>query len=126
MAFAAVLLLLVLSPLSLFCAAVNFPNQDAALESASQATLRPDDDAFYQPPPGFENTAPGTILKHRPVPNPITLNNKDGIKPKAAWQILFRTQNSLGKPIATVTTVLKPNGRPNPNNLFGYNFFSVC
>jgi hypothetical protein len=124
MAFAAVLLLLVLSPLSMFCAAVSFPNQDAPLDSASRATVMPDDDAFYKPPPGFETTAPGSILRYRPVPNPITLNNKDAVKPKAAWQILYRTQNSLGKPIATVTTVLQPfNGKR--NNLFGYNFFSV-
>jgi hypothetical protein len=125
MTFVAVFLLLVLSPLSLFCAAVALPNQNAALETASLATLQPDDDPFYKPPSGFEATAPGSILRYRPVPNPITLNNKDGVKPKAAWQILFRTQNSLGKPIATVTTVLQPNGRPKPNNLFGYNFFSV-
>lgn len=125
MAIITVLLLLLLNPLSFLCAAIASPLQNASLETSSQATLQPDDDPFYKPPPGFEATAPGTILRHRPVPKPITLNNKDGVKPKAAWQLLFRTQNSLGVPIATVTTILQPHGRPKPNNLFGYNFFSV-
>lgn len=116
MAVIPVFLLLLLSLLS-----IASPLQDAP----PTTLLMPDDDIFYKPPPGFENTAPGTILKHRPVPNPLTLNNKDGIKTKAAWQLLFRTQDSLGKPIATVTTIIQPHGPPKPNNLFGYNFFSV-
>jgi hypothetical protein len=124
MAFAAILLLLVLSPLSLFCSAVSLPNQDDSLDTASRALVMPDDDAFYKAPPGFESTAPGTILRYRPVPNPITLDNKGAVKLKAAWQILYRTQNSLGNPIATVTTVLEPKNAKR-NNLFGYNFFSV-
>ncbi|TID27566.1 hypothetical protein E6O75_ATG00333 [Venturia nashicola] len=125
MAIIAALLLFCLSPLFSLRAAVASPLQNAALEITSPTKLvMPDDDDFYKPPPGFEATAPGTILKHRPVPNPLTLNNKDAIKPKAAWQFLFRTQNSLGKPIATVTTIIQPHGPPKPNNLFGYNFFS--
>lgn len=125
MAVFARLLLLLLNPLSILCMVIASPLQNNALETTLHATLRPDEDPFYKPPPGFETTAPGTILRHRPVPNPLTLNNKDGIKPKAAWQLLFRTQDSLGKPIATVTTIIQPHGTPKPNNLFGYNFFSV-
>jgi len=125
MAFASVLFLLLLSPLSLFCAAVNIPSQGDTLQTTQRTTLLPDEDSFYKPPLGFEATAPGSILRYRPVPNPITLNNKDAVKPKAAWQILYRTQNSLGKPIATVITVLQPHNVKR-NSLFGYNFFSVC
>lgn len=66
---AALLLLLVLSPLSFLCAAVTFPLQDVVLEIASQSTLPPDEDPFYKPPPGFETAAPGAILRHRAVPN---------------------------------------------------------
>ncbi|KAE9971856.1 hypothetical protein EG328_005337 [Venturia inaequalis] len=125
MAVIAGLLLLLLTPLSFLCVADASPLQNAALENKTPTALvMPDNDDFYKPPLGFETTAPGTILKHRLVPNPLSLNNKDGIKPKAAWQLLFRTQNSLGKPIATVTTIIQPHGTPKPNNLFGYNFFS--
>jgi hypothetical protein len=68
----------------------------------------PDNDPFYGPPSGYENAALGSILRYRKPPRPISLNNVTPIKPKAAWQIQFRTQNSLGKPEAGVVTVLVP------------------
>jgi pimeloyl-ACP methyl ester carboxylesterase len=65
----------------------------------------PSEDEFYQPPEGFENEPPGTILRTRGVttaflgliPNPVEAN-----------QILYRTTAVNGSAIATVTTVFKP------------------
>jgi hypothetical protein len=78
------------------------------------------DDPFYNPPPGFELTAPGTILKSRPIPRPIAIYNLllpvDG-----AWQLLYRTQDSLGRPDATIVTIIKPKNAK-PNNLFSESY----
>jgi hypothetical protein len=84
----------------------------------------PNEDDFYRPPQGYEKAAPGTILRHRPTPLPITLDNKAGINIKAAWQLLYRTQDSTGKPEATVTTILVPHNAKR-GNLFSYSWFSV-
>ena len=68
--------------------------------------LLPSVDPFYQPPSGFENQAPGAILRSRKIatayfgliPNPVQ-----------AWQLLYRTKAIDGSAIATVTTVFKPS-----------------
>ncbi|KAJ6781698.1 hypothetical protein PWT90_09507 [Aphanocladium album] len=65
----------------------------------------PGDDSFYNPPPGFETAAPGAILRHRPVPKPLST-----FKLSAAYQLLYRTTDSFGQAVATVTTVLVPPG----------------
>jgi hypothetical protein len=103
---------------------------DVAIEPAprtfgTRATLLPDQDDFYKPPPGLEQFKLGSIIRSRPVPNPITLNNVDAIKVKEAWQLLYRTQNSVEEPTATVVTVLVPY-RAKPGHLFSYSYFSVC
>jgi hypothetical protein len=82
------------------------------------------DALFYAAPAGFESTAPGTILRYRRAPRPITLDSITPILPKNAWQILYRTQNSVGEPKATVVTVLEPFN-PKRNNLFVESFFTV-
>jgi hypothetical protein len=86
--------------------------------------LFPDEDAFYKPDPGFESAKPGAILKYRPVPRAITLDNKNGLKLKEAWQILYRTQNGLAEPEANVVTVLVPF-KAKANKLFTLQYFSV-
>jgi len=63
-------------------------------------------DSFYQPPSGFENEAPGAILRQRSVvvsffglvPDPVE-----------AWQLLYRTTAVNGSAIAEITTVFKPS-----------------
>lgn len=65
----------------------------------------PDEDPFYQPPEGFAETNPGTVLKNRTInaaffgllPDPVT-----------AYQLLYRTASINGSAIATVTTVFVP------------------
>ncbi|UFS96488.1 lipase family protein [Nocardia huaxiensis] len=65
----------------------------------------PQNDPFYIPPLGWDSTPPGTVLNSRPV-------EVASMGPQAqdadAWQLLYRTTDTAGQPITTVTTVLRP------------------
>lgn len=82
----------------------------------------PNDDPFYTPPSGYESATLGTILNSRTVPNPLSLNDITPINYKSAWQLLYRTQNSLGNPEATVVTVIEPYNAKT-NHLFSLLYF---
>src|ERR1700753_531236 len=105
----------------------------AALDQASQGVLypamepkrMPENDEWYRPPKGFEREPRGTILKYRKAPRGISIDNKNKLKVKDSWQILYSTQNSVGDPEATVVTLIVPNN-PNKKRLFMYHWFSVC
>lgn len=93
------------------CAAEPEEDPQAPLvadESSSPTTegaltfTKPADDPFYVPPAGFEATAPGTILKSRNV-STITF----AVLTKSA-QMLVRSTDTKGNPIAVVTTVIVP------------------
>lgn len=75
----------------------------AAASIAWAALVPPSQDPFYQPTGDWKSTAPGAILAHRPVPNPLPK-----AKYSAAYQLLYRTTDALGNPIATTTTVIIP------------------
>jgi hypothetical protein len=75
--------------------------------------IPPSDDPFYQPPTGFESAKPGAILRSRPVPSALSLFQTIPLNLQGAWQLLYRTTDSLGNPVATVTTVMVPK---NANN----------
>lgn len=69
--------------------------------------LAPSSDPFYQPPAGFQNQAPGAILKSRKVETSFFGLVPDlGIE---AYQLLFRTTAINGSAITSVTTVFKPD-----------------
>jgi hypothetical protein len=95
-----------------------------ALEDAGPAVRTvtpPDDDEFYRAPPGYRNATLGSILRYRPVPNPLAIDNKTPFNIKAAWQIQYRTQNSVGEPEASIVTVLVPhNARPSHLHVYAY------
>jgi len=65
----------------------------------------PQNDPFYTPPSGWDSAAPGTVLHSRPV-------EVASLQPQAqdadAWQLLYRSTDTDGRPMATVTTVLRP------------------
>jgi hypothetical protein len=67
--------------------------------------ILPDDDPFYEPPPGFEHASPGTVVRSRDVELAFM-----GLIPQkfTAMQLLYRSSDRLGVPEATVTTVLVP------------------
>lgn len=79
----------------------------AAVPAAAAAPPPPQSDAFYQPPAGFEASAPGTVLRSRAVDVAAF-----GLLPQKvqAWQLLYRTTDTQDQPEATVTTVLLPVG----------------
>jgi hypothetical protein len=79
----------------------------------------PSDDPFYVAPSGYESSAPGTILRSRPVPSALSLFQTIPLNLKGAWQLLYRTTDSQGNPIATVTTVLVPKNA-DPKKLVSY------
>lgn len=63
----------------------------------------PDPDGFYWAPPDVGNFQPGDVIRSRPVA-------ATGFPGATAWQLLYRSTNSAGNPIAAVTTVLLPVG----------------
>ena len=69
----------------------------------------PVDDPWYVPPEGFESTAPGTILRSRTPPYPMAAFGVAKMNVAEAHQLLYRTTNSFGDPIATVSTILIPH-----------------
>ncbi|KAL2807733.1 secretory lipase-domain-containing protein [Aspergillus granulosus] len=71
--------------------------------------LTPGEDPFYQPPAGWETKPPGAILRHRTPPFPIAAFGLAKVNLDASHQILYRTTDSFGDPITTVTTVLVPH-----------------
>jgi hypothetical protein len=80
--------------------------------AASTAPPPPQNDPFYQPLSGYETTAPGTVLRSRQVEAAAF-----GQLPQhaLAWQILYRSTDTIGRPEATVTTLLEPAGA-NPSD----------
>jgi alpha-beta hydrolase superfamily lysophospholipase len=68
----------------------------------------PVDDPFYDPPPGFQHAAPGTVLRSRDVEVAFL-----GMIPQkfTATQLLYRTTDMNGAPEATATTVIAPAER---------------
>ena len=67
--------------------------------------LTPDDDPFYQPPAGYEQAHPGTVLRSRDVELGFL-----GLIPQriTATQLLYRSTNLHGDAEVAVTTVLVP------------------
>jgi hypothetical protein len=84
----------------------------------------PDNDPFYKAPPGIAEAKPGAVLRTRRTPNGITFDNKKAINIKDAWQILYRTQDSLGHSEANVVTVLVP-WKPKKDHHFSMAYFTV-
>ncbi|EED19821.1 hypothetical protein TSTA_030840 [Talaromyces stipitatus ATCC 10500] len=64
---------------------------------------------FYVPPEGFESTVAGSILRYRTPPYPIAAFSLAPINLAASYQILYRTTNSFGDAVATVSTILVPH-----------------
>lgn len=81
---------------------------EVRIEPAPALTLPPELDDFYRPSAGAVAAAErGQLLRVRqifPAFMGLLQLNVD------AWQLLYRTDNSRGEPIATVTTILRPRG----------------
>ncbi|VUC26671.1 unnamed protein product [Clonostachys rosea] len=75
------------------------------LAATSSTPLPPSQDPWYTAPVGYENVKPGTVLRLRHAPGNLT-DTMGHIS--TAYNVLFRTTNSLYKPTWAVTTVLVP------------------
>jgi hypothetical protein len=80
------------------------------------APIPPQSDPFYRPPTGWTSTPAGAILRWRPVQ--VAAFGALPLK-VSAWQILFRTTSSSGRPTVAVTTVIRPSSRQ-PSGLVSY------
>ncbi|WP_051407269.1 lipase family protein [Nocardia sp. CNY236] len=79
------------------------PDIGAATEPALPAY-----DEFYRPSADLVASAhPGDILAARPIEIASRLRESLGVR---AWQLSYRSNNSVDQPIAAVATVLKPRG----------------
>lgn len=73
--------------------------------SASAAPIAPPaDDPFYTPPTGFEQTAPGTVLKQRSV----TVTGLGIPLPVRSTQLLVRSSDTHDRPVAVASTLMVP------------------
>lgn len=71
---------------------------------ASAAVPIPANDAFYAAPSPLPDVAPGTVLRSRTVkPSALGL-----ALPLKAWQLLYTSTDTHGRPEATVATVIAP------------------
>ncbi|KAI5268793.1 secretory lipase-like protein 1 precursor [Aureobasidium subglaciale] len=78
----------------------------APLKRASAPPV-PQDDPFYLASSGFESSAPGTILKSRPLKD-FSFSGSVPLQVQAAYQLLFRTTDSLGNAQAAASTIILP------------------
>lgn len=80
--------------------ATPVPAQDAAA-----AVLPPSQDPWYKPPADFETAAPGAVLRVRAEPTNLagTIANCS-----AAYNVLYRSSDAVGRPSWAVTTLLVP------------------
>jgi hypothetical protein len=76
----------------------------SAAPTASAAIPPPAEDAFYAPPPGYEQTAPGTVLRQRSV----TVTGLGIPIPVRSTQFLVRSSDAHDRPVAVATTLMVP------------------
>jgi len=83
--------------------------------AASAEVTPPSDDPFYVPPVHLASHKPGAILRSREVTAP-------GVDDySAAYQLMYRSTDGKGKPIAAVTTLFLPSDPdPGPRHLFSF------
>lgn len=82
--------------------------------------LPPTEDPFYVPPAGLADQQPGSILRSRSI-GELSFQGVVPFQAKAAYQLLYRTTDSLGNASAAVTTIIVPNNA-NTSRLLSYQF----
>lgn len=78
----------------------------------------PSEDEFYSPPSGFEDAELGSILKMRTTPFQIT-SVYFPVNIANSWQVLVRSEDSLGNATAVVATIFEPY-EANSSRLLSY------
>lgn len=86
---------------------------------ATAAGPPPDEDPFFAVPKRLAKVANGAVLASRPVEavaGPLPM-------PATSWQVKYRSQDTQGRPTATVTTLMVPDAPwpgPGPRPLLSY------
>ena len=86
---------------------------------AGAAPVRPSADPFYAYAGEVAAAAPGTVLRTRQVA--LSVAGAPAALP--ATQVLYRTQDQLGQPSATVATIVRPALGAGPVKLLSYQTF---
>jgi pimeloyl-ACP methyl ester carboxylesterase len=71
---------------------------------ALASSAPPPQDPFYAPPASYAQARPGTVLATRQV----TVSFAGSPATTTATQVLYRTTDQLGRPAATVATIMRP------------------
>ncbi|MDQ3571334.1 MAG: lipase family protein [Actinomycetota bacterium] len=88
-----------------------------AVPAAEAQVPAPDHDPFYKAPRHLDEVRRGAILRSRPV----DLTALGLPLPFRSWQLLYRTNDTHGEPVATVATVILPlDGMAGPRPLLSY------
>ncbi|QPH02624.1 hypothetical protein C2857_006838 [Epichloe festucae Fl1] len=101
--------MVILSGLKLAAVAVLTVVTQAAPVQDLAVPAPPTQDSFYTLPKDLANHAPGTILRHRKPPSPISAFRLARQNLKDSHQIFYRTTDNFGNATATVLTVLVPH-----------------
>ena len=89
----------------------------AAAPPVAGALAPPASDPFYTPPAKLAQYPHGTILREREV----SISGALQFETASAYQLMFRTTNATGQPVAAVTTVLVPTSpAAGPRRLASY------
>jgi hypothetical protein len=91
------------------------------LAMTTAQVLPPSTDPWYKQPLDIASYQPGDLIRSRTISNliqpfvPVDVN----VSVENVYQFLYRTTNSLGEPVAAVTTLLVPFNA-NPTKLLSY------
>ena len=78
-------------------------------QESSSVVLPPSQDPFYSPPSDISGYGLGEIIRSRPPPGPLSgIAQYTAESVKGAYQLMFRTTNTVGDPAAAITTVIIP------------------
>jgi hypothetical protein len=91
-------------PRSLLAALLAVALLIATAPTASAAIPPPAEDPFYVPQAGFEQAAPGTVLRERSV----TVTGLGIPIPVRSTQFLVRSTDAHDRPVAVVSTLMVP------------------
>jgi hypothetical protein len=86
------------------------------VSNAAATSIAPGKDPFYTPPASFSTATPGTVLASRDV----TVSFAGSPATSSATQVLYRTTDQLGRPAATVATIMRPAVPALPVRLISY------
>lgn len=87
-------------------------------EPAFKVPPPPNLDRFYSPPKDYTRRKNGELLKYRMVPTDLKF-----LKYDKAYQLMYKSEDSHGKPTYGVTTVIIPKKIANARHFVTYNYY---